>query len=222
MKAVYAILHPVTSEVVYIGATTNIAHRTGQHRSCTTQTFIAKWCRSLKQVGLTPVAVELETHSNEWATHEQFWISCLTALGANLLNGSYGGAGSGKFIPEIREKVLAQFRAPERRKLVAKQAAERWVDPEYKERVGAAISKALRADDGAYQRRVQVLQESNNKPENRKAQSIRQSAKMANPEIRAALASSMKKLWADPVQKERMLAKRKASAIQTVGVRKAK
>lgn len=97
---IYAILDPRNNEVRYVGKTINLKARILAHKHYVENenrgyTYLYRWLRKLKSNGYSPKFEILEVvDDQEWAEAEQFWITYLTFLGANLCNLSKGGEGT--------------------------------------------------------------------------------------------------------------------------------
>jgi hypothetical protein len=117
---IYALCHPITNEIKYIGKSVRLQKRLIDHkRLCRkTKTKNNNWIQSLLSNDLFPECVVLETiehdanDKNIWSEQEQFWISYYKYIGAELNNHTNGGEGqfgikrSDFTKNKIREKLL--------------------------------------------------------------------------------------------------------------------
>ena len=87
MGVIYTIAHPLTNEIVYVGASKNLSKRAACHINSTGKTPIAKYIYNLKSIYLLPKIEIIEIGDNdELMFLERYWISQLSAWGFNLLN----------------------------------------------------------------------------------------------------------------------------------------
>jgi hypothetical protein len=132
---VYALSHPVTGEVRYIGKSESGLQRPRQHGHLShlkkrAHLPVARWVAKLRSEGLDYAIEVVEgcTDRLSLMEAERFYICQFRALGFRLLNVCDGGEGfTGKHSDSAKAKVAAAVKA-------------RWADPEYKARRGAAIS----------------------------------------------------------------------------------
>lgn len=102
---IYALCHPVTNEIRYIGKTTTPQKRYKEHCRSGGNTYCNKWVRSLNPH--KPVMVGLEIAVEDWVEAEQFWIIYMKSLGARLTNLTVGGEGALGYVAteETRKKI---------------------------------------------------------------------------------------------------------------------
>lgn len=122
---IYALVDPRDNQIRYIGKTVRkLQIRLRNHMTAADEgfeTWVARWCHSLKRQGLTPEMPVIETvpPGDDWAESEKFWIAYFRFLGANLVNHAEGGQGTDgyKFTEEQRERLrqahVGQERTPE-------------------------------------------------------------------------------------------------------------
>lgn len=116
---IYALCHPVTNEIRYVGKTINPRTRYKEHIGSTKGTHCNKWVRSLKPS--IPIFVELEVVSSDWIEAEQFWIAYFKSLGARLTNLTAGGEG-----------MVGYTATEETRKRISSATAGRRLTPEHR------------------------------------------------------------------------------------------
>ncbi len=92
---IYGLKDPETDEIKYVGRTQDTAARLSGHLSSKFGTpYKNKWIKNLKEKGLAPVLVEIETTDHESATErERFHIVNFIQNGATLFNVADGGNG---------------------------------------------------------------------------------------------------------------------------------
>lgn len=114
---VYAVLDPDTCEVRYVGKTCQkLSSRISGHRKSKENNHRANWFRSIYAKGKEPIFIVLEECYEGWQEVEQFWISYLLFLGANLTNATKGGEGApgGVWKEESKEKQRKSACLPHR------------------------------------------------------------------------------------------------------------
>jgi len=88
---IYALLHPETKEVRYVGKTIDLKARYANHCSNNAKRHVCNWIKSL--FPLKPEMILLEEVYKNWIEAERFWIEYINFIGANLTNVSIGGDG---------------------------------------------------------------------------------------------------------------------------------
>ena len=102
---IYALCHPLTNEVRYVGKTVNFKDRMKGHLKVRNKLRSSNWIKSLPD---KPVAIILEEVDKDWADAERFWIAYFKFLGARLTNSTSGGEGEvGVKLSEDTKKKLA-------------------------------------------------------------------------------------------------------------------
>jgi hypothetical protein len=87
MGVIYTISHPLTNEVVYVGASKMLAKRTSAHVSSKSNQPVSIFIRSLRDNYMLPKIEVIDIcDSDELMYFEQYWIHQLKAWGFNLLN----------------------------------------------------------------------------------------------------------------------------------------
>lgn len=129
MAVVYTVAHPVTSEIVYVGASNNLSKRISVHVSSRTISPVSLFIQSLRNNYLLPKIEPLEyCDSHELLYFEKYWIQQLQSWGFELLNKQ------GKVGLKVRGISLVGLRGAERikaRKLKSgyvKLTPEQWAE----------------------------------------------------------------------------------------------
>ena len=94
MIYIYALRHPITKEVRYVGQTANLEQRLYAHcHTVVTDTYKHRWIRLLRRQQLFPEMVVLEAVSDgvRWEDREIYWISEMKKQFPNLTNTALGG-----------------------------------------------------------------------------------------------------------------------------------
>lgn len=105
---IYALAHPETGDVRYIGVTKNLTQRFHQHLydKAASNPHRKSWIAQLRQAGLKPVMSVLEeTDESAWAEREKWWILEGRRRGWRLTNLVDGGQGTLNPAPETRRKL---------------------------------------------------------------------------------------------------------------------
>jgi hypothetical protein len=113
MEMIYALQHPVSMEIRYIGVTSkDIEFRLKEHiqeAKRGANSYRCKWIRSILNEGLIPKVICIDNieDSNNRNYWEMFYIATYRYLGYRLTNGSDGGEGvkGYKFTPEVLQKM---------------------------------------------------------------------------------------------------------------------
>ncbi len=137
---IYALCHPETKEIRYVGKTKMDTHRRLLgHLEEKGKTRKVRWVAFLKKQGLLPELIILEeVDEQEWKVAEQQWIIHCRLLGYDLVNLTDGGDGvhnpseearqhlstvlKEKYAndPEYRTAVIERMRSPEKRAATSK------------------------------------------------------------------------------------------------------
>lgn len=112
---IYALSHPITGEIRYIGKSERGIIRPRQHGQLShlkkrSHLPVARWVNKLRSQGLDYVIEVIETQETRESLMEaeKFWISQFRALGFRLLNICDGGEGfTGRHTPEAKAKISA-------------------------------------------------------------------------------------------------------------------
>jgi hypothetical protein len=117
-KIVYALSHPITGELRYIGKSERGMRRPKEHgqkyhNKRLAHTPLYRWIKKLREQGLDYVIEVIEEFSNRPALMEgeKFYISYFRSLGVNLLNICDGGEGfTGCHTSEAKAKIAEASR----------------------------------------------------------------------------------------------------------------
>ena len=106
---IYALSHPITNEVRYIGKTINIKRRYKQHLyDKRTKSYKSSWIISLKSLGLKPIMTIIEECNDvNWEDREIYWIQQYENL-TNTQKGGNGGDDYRRYIPEESIEKIRQ------------------------------------------------------------------------------------------------------------------
>jgi hypothetical protein len=120
---IYALCHPDTHEVRYVGKTSRLNVRLQEHlnNKDNEDTRKSRWIAKLRREGKIPELFILETVvETAWEFAEQKWIAFFRAKGIDLVNLTDGGDGLHNPSEETRKKLSdiqkALFEDPEYRK----------------------------------------------------------------------------------------------------------
>lgn len=108
---IYMLVDPETDEIRYVGKSIRPAQRLLNHMNERSNTHRSHWLQTLRQKGLRPRMVILETIEGRWPWQdaERFWIAHLRSLGARLVNGTSGGDGVPNLSPDARERIRSAW-----------------------------------------------------------------------------------------------------------------
>jgi hypothetical protein len=160
---VYGLFDPTTGEIRYVGQTGyKLHHRLSRHlyeakklnvcdRKCA-------WINSLVGMGLRPEIYELEriAEGESWEPVEDFFIRYFRAIGADLFNETFGGAGSiGRTLrAETKMKIGAANsvkrgpmkvkRSPEHCRKISEAKKGKQMPMEHRKRISEALLKMHR------------------------------------------------------------------------------
>lgn len=146
MNVIYALVHPVSLDIRYIGKTMrSLGTRLSAHMSDAqrvNKTYLHNWINSLPS---KPLIVVIEEEPADLSEAEKYWIALFRAADIRLVNGTAGGDGwvlGQKHRPESRLKMSEWQRGRKMpREGVEKQAAAlrgRKASPETKAKLSAA------------------------------------------------------------------------------------
>jgi NUMOD3 motif len=112
--AIYALAHPVTKEVRYVGKSIDAEFRFYMHcwdAENRPSTHLHRWIAKLAREELLPDFLILEETTDEtWAEDERRWIAHYRALGNRMCNHYDGGEGIHNPTPETRAKMSASHK----------------------------------------------------------------------------------------------------------------
>lgn len=121
LNAIYALCHPSTGEIRYIGKAASPGSRLKSHlRDAKRRTApVYRWINKLARAGLAPV-MRVLAWTDDWRTEERLLIAQHRAHGARLLNVADGGdepacsrevrAANGRKVAAMRDKAIWQYR----------------------------------------------------------------------------------------------------------------
>ena len=175
---IYALVCPITEVIRYVGKSNNpkrrvrnhirelkLVEKTGQynHRQ--------SWLKSLKDNGLNPVLVVLESVTEEnWQEREMYWISFYLNLGCKLTNSTSGGDG-GLNPSELTRKKMSDRKkgkplSVEHKKRMSESQKARYQDPN--ERLKSSLySKEINSRPNVKELRKESMKEIWKDPEHR-------------------------------------------------------
>lgn len=133
---IYGLVDPRTGVTRYVGKSVNPRDRfkSHVHRCEKTDTFCARWIRTLRAIGLEPELVILEGPCKDWEEAESRWIA---QLGPQLTNLTSGGDGLHDLVrtPEhcakIGEANRRRVYTPEMRANISKAQKKRFADTDW-------------------------------------------------------------------------------------------
>lgn len=132
---IYALSHPITNEVRYIGKTINIKRRYKQHLyDKRTRSYKSSWIISLKSLGLKPIMTIIEEcNDDNWEDREIYWIQQYE----NLTNNKKGGNAGDDYRRYITDESIEKIRQANIGKVLSE---------EHKNKIG----------DSAYSRKINI------------------------------------------------------------------
>lgn len=147
---IYALRCPIANAIRYIGKTKRLTKRFNAHLS-SAQNYryrhhTSAWLRKVLATGQKPTLIVLEEVAEgcDWRPREVHWIAHAKANNWPLTNSTSGGDGVPLDDPELKQKWYDALLASQRRPEVAAARAEnmrrRHQDPEYREKVRAALT----------------------------------------------------------------------------------
>ncbi len=126
VTVIYGLVDPRNSELRYVGKTSwTPEKRFFNHLSRHSRAHCKNWIKNLKEYGLVPEMVEIETVGiGRWQEAERFWIAYFRSIGARLTNHTPGGEGEGKACTAEHKRRIGdgnrgKVRSPEVRKRMA-------------------------------------------------------------------------------------------------------
>lgn len=120
---IYALSHPITNEIRYIGKTKSIKRRLQSHidyarNSKRKRRYVSDWILKLLNQNLKPIIIIIEeTDKNNWVKREMYWIKHFRDLRFNLCNLTDGGESNTGYIysdelREVRRKARLGYNTP--------------------------------------------------------------------------------------------------------------
>lgn len=187
---IYALCHPETYEVRYIGKTVDLLGRYSNH--CCFEggsgPHANAWVKSFRP--LKPIMIELETVEDDWIEAEMFWIAYMRSLGARLTNHTLGGEGAlgFKHSPECLAILseIAKNRSPEYKANMSIAQKDKKLSLETR----AKISETLRNLPPEIRFKMSEASRANNRTPEHKAK-LSASSKNSTPEHRAKISIAM-------------------------------
>lgn len=105
---IYAIVHPTTREVVYVGKTITPVARFKAHLAA--PTTLGAWAAELRRAGMTPEMVTIDRCGfGDWDEVERRWIARYRARGELLNVREGGGAMSALDRAAVRAGIISRF-----------------------------------------------------------------------------------------------------------------
>ena len=112
MSYIYALCHPHTNEIRYVGKARDLNKRYSQHlhkSSLSKPSYKNFWVLSLLSKGLFPKMIVLDCVANtEEDNAEKYWIDELKDVGCSLTNLTLGGDGGDTCITDERKTIRSQ------------------------------------------------------------------------------------------------------------------
>ena len=156
---IYALRHPDTLEIRYVGKTVRkLSRRLGNHianaKGNQHNKHLSNWILNILKENKKPVMELLETcQSNNWQEREQYWISQFP----NLINLTAGGDGcvgfihDSKAIEKIRQSKIGTKHSVEFKEAMSKRLKGVPLSEEHKSKIGLA-NKGRKASETARKR----------------------------------------------------------------------
>lgn len=165
---VYAIIHPLTREIQYVGQTIDFSRRKRRHLTQANHpnTPVHNWIQKLQREGFSPEFQVLETAPiNQLDSLESFYILYFKGQGCDLKNLTDGGDG-------VRGYRWSSD-ARERQSLALKTA---WADPQKARRISdaqrASLDESWRLKNSEAQSKIQRFIQSDPEINRRRAASV--------------------------------------------------
>lgn len=194
---IYALYHPTTGEIRYIGKSRNPKSRYNDHihsaRANVYDHHAARWIRAVLSEGSKPAMRILNAVPEEmdWAAQERFFIASGLHLGLRLTNGTRGGDGGALLTEDARKararKVKEVLSCPEVREKISTRVSESYDRPGRRER-RSEVAKTLWQNEEYAKRVVEKLAETNSRPEVREKRRKVSKETVNRPEVKAKLA----------------------------------
>jgi hypothetical protein len=227
MTYIYALAHPLTCEIRYVGKAVDPPDRLARHMKGAGhgRTPVSRWLGKLVRHGLQPqLQILAEVDDDVWQIHERMWIAALRESGTRLLNQTDGGDGASGELAERNKNCFQNwynalsddekkavykgrgFKIAKTRTLNGTTAKGKKLTNEQRARQSAAV-KAAWADPVRSAHRRQRLVEMNQSPERR----VKVSAQVRSPESRALTGRKISEAWANKEMSEEERSNRRAA-----------
>lgn len=222
---IYALAHPKTGEIRYVGKSINPSARLRAHigsaRRSEYQHHTSRWIRTLLDAGLEPVLIVLTEvpKGADWREVERKYVADFEAEGVRLTNSTAGGEGLDYRDPEDRARYIANLtvamaayrktpegiasmarmfaaaHTPEARRKRSEALKSFYEDPENRERC-AATNREILSRPEVKAKRSQASTAMWQSPETRE----KLMTAFANPDVKEKQSEAKRKAWADPVK----------------------
>jgi|GEM_PF-5749112 len=202
---IYGLVDPISGVVRYVGKSNDPEWRLYGHlqlaASGKKKQNSGIWLRSLKDAGLKPEMIILETlkDGDDWASVERRYIENANSYGWQLTNMVQGGRGGGYLKPEDKEewlgRVIDSLSTPEVRKKISDGVIRANMRPEMKENHRQRRIK-MWADPIYRERMANKAQEANKRPEVKARRVASGKKTMVTKEARAIVAEKLKAYYA--------------------------